>query len=157
MKLFKVKTNYAKLNKENENGSEKVSEIRLFEAVDYIDAQKQAIECINNNGCMGECEVEIQKVSYDAVIRKSSEEEVQLNSVKETYWYEIRVTKVVVNEKEEEKYITSKFIVEGEDLEDALDVVRDYLKDKEDEDDWWFTSVTETPISEIIILNLNVE
>lgn len=147
MKLFKVKTNYLKEDKSSDNGSSNASEVRLFEAVDYVDAQTQAIKLVNENGCLGECDVDIQKVSYDEVLDKEGEE---------IYYYEVRVSQMVVNDKDEEKIISKKYIVAGEDLEDALDVVREHLKE-EDEDSWWFTNVSETPIEEIVLLNLNIE
>ena len=62
-KYFKVKTNYLKTDDSNENGVSNVSEVRLFEAVDYVDAQEQAIRKIKDEGLCGECDIEIQKVS----------------------------------------------------------------------------------------------
>lgn len=62
-KYFKVKTNYLKTDTSNENGVSKVSEIRLFEALDYIDAQERAMNLINKNGfCGGDNDIDIQKV-----------------------------------------------------------------------------------------------
>ena len=49
-KYFKVKTNYLKTDASNENGVSNVSEVRLFEAVDYVDAQEQAIKLIQGEG-----------------------------------------------------------------------------------------------------------
>lgn len=165
-KYFKVKTNYLKLDKSNENGTSKVSEVRLFEAVDYVDAQEQAIKKINEKGCCGECDIEIQKVSYDMCLHRPSEKEIVLKNVKncefdltieeETYWYDIRITKIIEDKDDNEKYITVKYLVEGLDLEDALDVVRKYLKD-EDEEYWWFSSVQETPIQDVILSDIVIQ
>ena len=177
-KYFKVRTNYLKTNlnnsnnlsKENENNVSNVSnisEVRLFEAIDYVDAQEQAVKKIKSEGCCGEYDIEIQKVSYDACLYRPLEEAFQLKSVKEvqlgsmslkdsegpveeeTYWYEIKITKLIETDKGEEKYFTIKYLVEGQDLEDAIEVLRDYLKN-EDENYWWFTSIQETPIQEVI-------
>lgn len=162
-KYFKVKTNYLKTDASNENGVSNVSEVRLFEAVDYVDAQEQAIKKINEEGCCGECDIEIQKVSYDTCLYRDSEKEIELKDVKdckenltttkETYWYEIRITRSVEDEKNNEKYVTTKYLVEGQDLEDAIEVMRNYLKE-EDEDYWWFISIQETPIQEVILSRL---
>lgn len=161
-KFFKVKTNYLKQDNSNENGVSNVSEVRLFQAVDYMDAQTQAIELINKEGCMGEAELDIQKVSYDHICLRGSCEGVLLKDVKEcekdlideTYWYEVKVTLIVINDKDEEKYTTIKALVEGEDLEDALNEMRNYMTSQEyDEENWWFTSVQETPIEDVILLN----
>lgn len=154
MKLFKVKTNYLKRDDKEENGV-KASEVRLFEAIDYSDAQNQAIEYINKNGCMGECEMEIGKVSYEDVIRKSQESSEELTDFNETFWYEVKIEESIVNDKDEEKFIQRKYIVEGEDLEDALDVTKKYI-DGEFNEDWYFIGVNETSIEEVILLNLNV-
>ena len=145
-KYFKIKTNYLQKDIESETGVSKVSEIRLFEAVDYVDAQEQAIKIINTKGCCGECDIEIQRVSYDFCLYKKTKE----NAEEETYWYEIRITRIVEDDKENEKYVITKYLIEGIDLEDAIDEIREYLKD-EDENYWWFTSIQETPIQEVII------
>lgn len=171
-KYFKVKTNYLKTDASNENGVSNVSEVRLFEAVDYVDAQEQAIKLISSEGCCGECDIEIQKVSY-ACLYRSLEGSFQLRSVKEnqsnlssdndsefiyeeTYWYEIKITRVVEDDKGNEKYVNTKYIVEGQDLEDAIEVMRSYLKD-EDEDYWWFSSIQETPIQDVILSNIAIQ
>ena len=172
-KYFKVKTNYLKTNTNNENGVSNVSEIRLFEAIDYMDAQKQAIELIQGKGCCGECDIEIQKVSYDTCLYRGPEGDFRLKAVKEnhqdltsvknseelieeTYWYEIRITRVIEDDKGNEKYVTTKYLVEGQDLEDAIEVMRSYLK-KEDEDYWWFSSIQETSIQEVILSNITIQ
>lgn len=172
-KYFKVKTNYLKTDASNENGVSNVSEVRLFEAVDYVDAQEQAIKLINSEGCCGECDIEIQKVSYDTCLYRSLEGSFQLRSVKEnqsnlssdnnsefineeTYWYEIKITRIIEDDKGNEKYVNTKYLVEGQDLEDAIEVMRNYLKD-EDEDYWWFSSIQETPIQDVILSNFAIQ
>lgn len=173
-KYFKVKTNYLKTDTSNENGVSKVSEIRLFEALDYIDAQERAMNLINQNGfCGGDNDIDIQKVSYDSILYRGPEGSFQLKSLKEnhqdlmsakdseelveeTYWYEIRITRVIEDDKGNEKYIVTKYLVEGQDLEDSIEVMRSYLKD-EDEDYWWFSSVQETPIQEVILSDIAIQ
>ena len=172
-KYFKVKTNYLKTDTSNENGVSNVSEVRLFETIDYVDAQEQAIKLIQDEGCCGEYDIEIQKVSYDTCLYRGPEGVFQLKLVKEnhqdltpakdseelveeTYWYEIRITRVIEDDKGNEKYITTKYLVEGQDLEDAIEVMRSYLKE-EDEDYWWFSSVQETPIQEVILSNIAIQ
>lgn len=165
-KYFKVKTDYLKLDNSNENGASKVSEVRLFEAVDYIDAQEQAIKIIENEGLCGECEVDIQKISYDCCLFRSSESlevlkdvkksEEELNELEETYWYDTRITRVITDDKGVDKYQTTKYLVEGTDLEDSIERMREFLKD-ENEDYWWFTSIQETPIQEVILSNLIIQ
>lgn len=165
-KYFKVKTDYLKLDNSNENGASKVSEVRLFEAVDYIDAQEQAIKRIENEGLCGECEVDIQKISYDCCLFRSleslkelkdvKESEEELNELEETYWYDTRITRVITDDKGVDKYQTTKYLVEGTDLEDSIERMREFLKD-ENEDYWWFTSIQETPIQEVILSNLSIQ
>lgn len=159
MKLFKVRVNYSKVSEE---GTVNAQKVRLFEAVDYTDAQKQALDLVHKNEeFLGEVDLEIQKVSYDCVVYGSNKKAL-LKDVKvlkeklkedvDKYWYEVKVTHIVTNDKDEEKYVTKKYIVEGEDLEDALDTMRNnYLKD-EDENNWWFSSIVETPIEDVILL-----
>lgn len=142
--MFKIKATYLKLDSSKENGVEKVSEVRLFEAMDYVDAQTQATNLINKIGCSGECDLDIQKVSYDKILTREESEE-------ELYYYEVRVSETITNDKGEEKITTEKYIVAGEDLEDALDSVRHDIN--QDENTWWFTSAAETPIEEIVLLN----
>lgn len=172
-KYFKVKTNYLKTDINNENNVSNVSEVRLFEAVDYVDAQEQVIKLIQGKGCCGEYDIEIQKVSYDTCLYRGPEGVFQLKlvkenhqnltlikdseeSIEETYWYEIRITRAIKDDKENEKYVTTKYLVEGQDLEDAIEVMRSYLKE-EDEDYWWFSSVQETPIQEVILSNIAIQ
>lgn len=168
-KYFKVKTNYLKTDISNENGVSHISEVRLFEAVDYTDAQAQAIQLVNTEGCCGECDIEIQKISYDTILYRDSEGKFALNfvkeikenlnndeeSIEETYWYDIRVTKILEDDKGNEKYIVVKYLVEGQDLEDSIEVIRSYLKN-EDENYWWFSSIQETPIKEVILSPIQV-
>lgn len=162
-KYFKVRTNYSKTDTSSESGISNVSETRLFEAIDYVDAQKQAIELISKEGLCGECDLEISKVSYDMIIYKGPEGSFQLKFVKEThqelnnsedihkgtYWYEIRTIRTIEDEKGN-KRITTKYLVEGQNLEEAIEVIKIYLK--EDENDWWFSSVQETPIQEVLLV-----
>lgn len=154
-KYFKVKTNYLKTDTSNENnGVSNVSEVRLFEAVDYTDAQAQAIKIVNTKGCCGECDIEIQKVSYDTILYRGAEGLFQLKPLdeplEETYWYDIRITKIIEDDKGNQKYLVQKYLVEGQDLEDSIEVIRSYLKN-EDEEYWWFSSIQETLIEEVIL------
>lgn len=169
-KYFKVKTNYLKTDTSNENGVSNVSEVRLFEAVDYVDAQVQATQKIKDEGLCGECDIEIQKVSYDTLLYRSPEGSFLLKNVKEnqqklivdekitdinddTYWYEVKTIKSIEDEKGNEKYVTQKYLVEGEDLEDAIQVIKSYLN----ENDWYFVSIQETPIKEVILSNISIQ
>ena len=93
----------------------------------------------------------VKENHQDLTPAKDSEE-----LVEETYWYEIRITRVIEDDKGNEKYVTTKYLVEGQDLEDAIEVMRSYLKE-EDEDYWWFSSVQETPIQEVILLNITIQ
>ena len=74
------------------------------------------------------------------------------------YWYEIKVTKSTTDDKGIEKYITTKYLVEGEDLEDAMEVMKSYMNFQgEKADSWWFTSIQETLIQEVILSDIAIQ
>lgn len=143
MQYFKVKTSYDKLIKEE---TKKVSEYRIFNAINYKEAEDKAIEYIKNY-IAGQCDCDISKVAYEEIISLKEEEK-----PKEIYWYEIRVTFIILDDEGNEKYNNLKYLVEAEDLEDSLDKLREYFKSKSySEEEWFFFKVEETNIEEVII------
>lgn len=151
MKLFKVKATYVKLALVEGEENKSVSENRLFEAISYKDAENQATEFLKNS-IAGECEFDITKVSYDEIVPKKPEEQIEEDAeLEETFWYEVRVT-FIQNSENGVKYIGRKMLVEAEDFEVAIEYVKNYLADSQDE--WFFTKMEETPIEEVIFLNL---
>ena len=71
----------------------------------------------------------------------------------DTYWYEVKTIKSIEDEKGNEKYVTQKYLVEGEDLEDAIQVIKSYLN----ENDWYFVSIQETLIQEVILSDIAIQ
>ena len=70
----------------------------------------------------------------------------------ETYWYEVKVTFIqYVGDNNDEKYINRKILVEAEELEEAIELAKEHLKDSQDE--WFFSKIEETVIEEVIFLN----
>ena len=63
--------------------------------------------------------------------------------------------KVIEDDKGNEKHSTVKYLVEGEDLEDTISVIRSYLIG-ENENYWWFLSIQETPIQEVVLSYLTI-
>ena len=48
----------------------------------------------------------------------------------ETYWYEVKVTFIqYVGDNNDEKYINRKILVEAEELEEAIELAKEHLKD----------------------------
>ena len=154
MKLFKVRANYVKLALVEGEENKSVSENRLFEAISYKDAENQATEFLKNS-IAGECEFDITKVSYDEIVPKKpfvyTEEQMENVELEETFWYEVRVT-FIQDSENGVKYIGRKMLVEAEDFEVAIEYVKNHLADSQDE--WFFTKMEETPIEEVIFLNL---
>ena len=147
MKLFKVKANYVKLALVEGEQNKSVSEVRLFEAISYKDAEDQNTEYIKKY-IAGECEFDIQKVSYDEIVPKMKGDGYN----EETYWYEVKVTFIqYVGDNNDEKYINRKILVEAEELEEAIELAKEHLKDSQDE--WFFSKIEETVIEEVIFLN----
>lgn len=147
MKLFKVKANYVKLALVEGEQNKSVSEVRLFEAITYKDAENQATEYLKK--CIaGECEFDIQKVSYDEIVRKTKSD----GENEETYWYEMKITFIqYVGDNNDEKFINRKILVEAEELEEAIELTKEHLSDSQDE--WFFSKIEETVIEEVIFLN----
>lgn len=143
MKYFKVKTSYDKIVKEE---TKKVSEYRIFNAINYQEAEEKAIEYIKKY-IAGQCDCDISKVSYEEIIPISDKEKPE-----EIYWYEVRATFIITDDEGNDKYNNQKYLVEAEDLEDSLDKLRNYFKSKSySEDEWFFSKVEETNIKEVII------
>lgn len=143
MKYFKVKTSYDKIVKEE---TKKVSEYRIFNAINYQEAEEKAIEYIKKY-IAGQCDYDISKISYEEIISISDKEKPE-----EIYWYEVRVTFIIMDDEGNEKYNNLKYLVEAEDLEDSLNKLRNYFRSKlYSEDEWFFSKVEETNIEEVII------
>ena len=65
----------------------------------------------------------------------------------------MKTIKSIEDEKGNEKYVTQKYLVEGEDLEDAIQVIKSYLN----ENDWYFVSIQETLIQEVILSDIAIQ
>lgn len=151
-KYFKAKTSYLKKESASVEGEKerKISEIRLFQAEDYMDTQAKATEiCQKLSNSSVDIDFEIQKVNYENILFKNNDEKDSTDN----FWYEVKVSEISESESGEEKIINKRYLAEGEDLEDALDTTRKYYTEELNisEDTWYFSGVQETLIEQVIL------
>ena len=104
---------------EGTNQQKMVSEVYLFEAFTYTEAEKRAYEKLPE---LIQCEFKVKS------IRKARYAEVIPNE--EGYWYKVKISFIVIDEKTgKEKRVSQTVLTRAEDIKDAIDRTNNALND----------------------------
>lgn len=131
--FYKAKIDFEE--KLDENKIRKTSKVILLQTMNYQSAEDFTLDLVKKN-MYGESNLNISKVKYDKIIAISNEED-------ELYFYEVRITNEILDDKGNTKYSAEKYLVQAKSLEDAAEIV-----DKELDSDSYLSAVIETDVEE---------
>ena len=108
---------------EGTNQQKMVSEVYLFEAFTYTEAEKRANEKLPE---LIQCEFKVTR------IRKARYSEVIPNE-ESGYWYKVKTSFILIDEKSgKEKRVSQTVLTRAEDIKDAIDRTNNALNDTPD-------------------------